>query len=125
MQYITNISSIQNLPDNTDSDDKVCIFCKETDSLKIPEINRLLVQNATIEFVQVSGKDDMLICLGGILAAVDECTFLDNTIPVPQRYADKIHVLKKTEKKPATRRRRKKTEIQTEPQETGETEEHP
>ena len=111
MIYITNNKSINTLPETT-AEDSVYIFCKDTDTFKVDSVNMLLKQEASIEFLPVAGKDDMLICLGAIIAQADACTILVPSIPVPKRYADKVTVAKaaKVTKPRAPRKRRKAAE---------------
>ena len=104
MLYLTTIKKVAELPE-MEKGDTLEIFCKDTDTLRIQDAQKLLDCAAKAEFVPVSGRDDMLVCIGGIFATAEECTMLDATIPVPARYASRVHIPKKTAKTSAARKK--------------------
>ena len=107
MLYITSISKLTNLSEVVlTEEDQAVIFSKETDSVKVTEANQLLSMQGKVEFYPVAGKEDMLICLGMLIANEEKCFLLDDTIPVPKRLEEKIEKL--TVKKQASAKPRKK-----------------
>ena len=106
MLYLSDLAGLATLPESITESDAVRIFCKETDSIKIQDANRLLSIPSPVEFVPVNGKEDMLICLGAMLATCEgEATILSSSIPIPSRFADRVKAVKVKAKKTASRRK--------------------
>ena len=105
MLYISTLKTLAGIP-APEKNDSVVVFCKEDDSVKIKNIIPVLPFGSNAEFVYVEGKEDMLVCLGSILFQSEKCTYLDTSLPVPKKYADKI-IITVEEKKPRKKRTRK------------------
>lgn len=92
MFYITTTKFLASIPDDASTSDRAVVFYKDGDTIKVSELQPLFGKKPSIEFVEIENRDDMLVCLGALLVNEDACQFLDSSIPVPSRYADKISV---------------------------------
>ena len=112
MLYITNVTNISQLEglEQMQAEDHTVVFCKENDSIKVSDVGILLKTPGSAEMIPVDGREDMLICLGGLISSADECTVLDPGIPIPKRYEEKVHSPLKGTKKTVRRRRKEKKE---------------
>lgn len=98
MLYITSLKTINQLPE-TEVEDVIQVFCKESDAIKIPIANQLLSSNAKIEFVSIENRDDMLVYIGELMCREEFCTVLDSSIPIPNRLSKKMKYAKNTRRK--------------------------
>lgn len=123
MYVISTSRMLVNLPDDLQATDTVIVFFKESDTMKVMDVAVLAKKQLQLEFIETADRDDMLICLGGVLGKImrgedTKCIFLDSAIPVPKRYEDRISVYgKKT-----TRGRRRKVEVPVQDDESNESE---
>lgn len=78
----------------------VIVFYKENDTIKVSDVKALLDQD--VRFEAVTDRDDMLVLFGTILATNPDSNIvlIDDTIPVPKRYEDRV---KTSVTKPAAR----------------------
>lgn len=105
MLYLTTAKLLLELPEEAcGPDHTVMVFYKDSDVIKISDLNKLYEQHPNLQFMMVDGRDDILVCLGALLSSVDTCQFLDSSIPVPKRYEDKVTT---SGKKPARGRTRR------------------
>lgn len=116
MLYCTTTKMLKELPGTIEAGDMVTVFCKETDAFRYAEVNALLACPAKVTMEPVAGKDDMLVCLGAVIASAENCTILDPSIPVPIRFADRVKAakaVKRTTRKTRTQRNPAREEADT------------
>lgn len=108
MYYVTQTKGIVNLPEMQD-DDKILVFYKATDTIKMGCVPMLLKFPLQLELIE--DRDDMLVFLGGwFVSHDDDVTILDSTIPIPKRYANRIHKMKQRTVKTTKRTTKSKKE---------------
>ena len=110
MLYITDKGHMNEIPEDVSEGDRVVVFCKETDSIRVLDMGRLLAaaRLVPVEFVPADTKDEMLLAIGGMLEHEEMCTVLFPAGTIPKRYADKIKTVRRAaKKKPAKKAERK------------------
>ena len=111
MVYITDTKHLDALPEEMTGDDRVVIFCREADTMRVMDANRLLAVAGTVpmEFAPADTKDEQLLAIGGLLEHEDVCTVLFPVSQVPKRYADRIKTVRRAAKKKPAKKAEKKT----------------
>lgn len=68
MLYITDKGHMNEIPEDVSEGDRVVVFCKETDSIRVLDMGRLLAaaRLVPVEFVPADTKDEMLLAIGGM-----------------------------------------------------------
>ena len=119
MNYITTATNLETLGANLKATDKVYIFYKGSDMLKVDTIIDLLKIKAQKEFIKYTRKEELMINFGYLVAKMGSFKVLDATIPVPDLLKDKASTKtpsrsKKVEQKttePVKRGRKKKENV--------------
>jgi len=111
MLYITDKGHMNEIPEDVSEGDRVVVFCKETDSIRVLDMGRLLAaaRLVPVEFVPADTKDEQLLAIGGLLEHEDVCTVLFPVSQVPKRYADRIKTVRRAAKKKPAKKAEKKT----------------
>jgi len=101
MLYITDSKHISDIPDEINDGDSVVIFCRETDTIRVLELNSLLsaAKTVPVRFEAADTKEEQLLAIGGMLEHEDVCTILFPVSQVPKRYADKIKTVRRAARK--------------------------
>lgn len=113
MLYVATAKSLGQVADvgGLSPIDQVVIFYKETDTCKIGEMTGLVGLPCKVQFFEMADRDDMLIQLGGLFVSTDdELVYLDSSIPVPKKYADRVSLDGKQKPKKPSRRTTKKSD---------------
>lgn len=94
MVYITTTKNLDAVPVDALAEDVLLVFYHAADTLKACDVDSLLQKEISVKFVLVADRDDMMFSLGQMISGEDSVTYLDGSIPVPKRFADKITVVK-------------------------------
>lgn len=107
------IKEMNNLINEEESQSSFVVFYKASDVVKMEDI--VLINKFSVDFVEIGDRDDILIYLGGwFVQNEDTVTFLDNTLPVPKMYNERINCLKqKTQTRSRNRTSHKKITVES------------
>lgn len=119
MLYFSTTKSLTDHQATLSEGDGLLVFYKENESIKMGDLAKLISSGSVpTQCEPVENRDDMLVLLGAHLAQTeDKVTFLDPSIPIPKRYADRI-ILPKA--KAARKRKTKKAATSDEKSESKE-----
>lgn len=110
MLYVATAKTLANISEigGLSAADKVVVFYKENDTCKVGDIALFTNLPCNIRFFEMADRDDMLIQLGGLFVECDDVfSYLDSSIPVPKKYADRVSLDGKPGKRTAKRGSRK------------------
>lgn len=110
MIYISTVKTLPEIPE-LDEEDSLYIMYKNTETVKMADVEILCNMLSKKHFEEFEDKNDMLVVFGIILSHLKEdedCILVDNTLPVPKRFEDRVKKLAKqtrTSKKKSTAKR--------------------
>lgn len=110
MIYISTVKTLPEIPE-LDEEDSLYIMYKNTETVKMADVEILCNMLSKKHFEEFEDKNDMLVVFGIILSQLKEdedCILVDNTLPVPKRFEDHVKKLAKqtrTSKKKSTAKR--------------------
>lgn len=110
MIYISTVKTLPEIPE-LDEEDSLYIMYKNTETVKMADVEILCNMLSKKHFEEFEDKNDMLVVFGIILSQLKEdedCILVDNTLPVPKRFEDHVKKLAKqtkTAKKKSTAKR--------------------
>lgn len=110
MIYISTVKTLPEIPE-LDEEDSLYIMYKNTETVKMADVEILCNMLSKKHFEEFEDKNDMLVVFGIILSQLKEdedCILVDNTLPVPKRFEDRVKKLvkqTKTSKKKSTAKR--------------------
>lgn len=117
MLYITDLKQIGNVPKKETEEDRLVLFCKAKDSMKMSEAEALFACRMPCTFTYTESKEEMLMELGALLEKEESVTLLIPGITIPARFADRVKIVKQTAKKsgrkPAKKSAPKRTPAKT------------
>ena len=105
MVYITTTKNLDAVPVDALAEDTLLVFYHAADTLKACDVDSLFQKEIAVKFVLVADRDDMMFSLGQMISGEDAVTYLDGSIPVPKRFADKITVVKPAKQARASSKR--------------------
>ena len=107
MIYISTVKTLPEIPE-LNEEDSLYILYKNTETVKMADVEVLCNMLSKKHFEEFEDKNDMLVVFGIILSQLKEdedCILVDNTLPVPKRFEDRVKKLAKqtrTSKKKST-----------------------
>ena len=110
MIYISTVKTLPEIPE-LNEEDSLYIMYKNTETVKMADVEILCNMLSKKHFEEFEDKNDMLVVFGIILSQLKEdedCILVDNTLPVPKRFEDRVKKLvkqTKTSKKKSTAKR--------------------
>lgn len=110
MIYISTVKTLPEIPE-LNEEDSLYILYKNTETVKMADVEILCNMLSKKHFEEFEDKNDMLVVFGIILSQLKEnedCILVDNTLPVPKRFEDRVKKLVKqtrTSKKKSTAKR--------------------
>lgn len=110
MIYISTVKTLPEIPE-LNEEDSLYILYKNTETVKMADVEILCNMLSKKHFEEFEDKNDMLVVFGIILSQLKEdedCILVDNTLPVPKRFEDRVKKLvkqTKTSKKKSTAKR--------------------
>lgn len=110
MIYISTVKTLPEIPE-LNEEDSLYILYKNTETVKMADVEILCNMLSKKHFEEFEDKNDMLVVFGIILSQLKEdedCILVDNTLPVPKRFEDRVKKLAKqtkTAKKKSTAKR--------------------
>lgn len=110
MIYISTVKTLPEIPE-LNEEDSLYILYKNTETVKMADVEILCNMLSKKHFEEFEDKNDMLVVFGIILSQLKEdedCILVDNTLPVPKRFEDRVKKLAKqtrTSKKKSTAKR--------------------
>lgn len=110
MIYISTVKTLPEIPE-LNEEDSLYIMYKNTETVKMADVEILCNMLSKKHFEEFEDKNDMLVVFGIILSQLKEdedCILVDNTLPVPKRFEDRVKKLAKqtkTAKKKSTAKR--------------------
>ena len=110
MIYISTVKTLPEIPE-LDEEDSLYIMYKNTETVKMADVEILCNMLSKKHFEEFEDKNDMLVVFGIILSQLKEdedCILVDNMLPVPKRFDDRVKKLAKqtrTSKKKSTAKR--------------------
>ena len=114
MIYISTVKTLPEIPE-LNEEDSLYILYKNTETVKMADVEILCNMLSKKHFEEFEDKNDMLVVFGIILSQLKEdedCILVDNTLPIPKRFEDRMKKLAKqakaTKKKSATKKAAKK-----------------
>lgn len=125
MIYISTVKTLPEIPE-LDEEDSLYIMYKNTETVKMADVEILCNMLSKKHFEEFEDKNDMLVVFGIILSQLKEdedCILVDNTLPVPKRFEDRVKKLAKqtrTSKKKSTAKKTAKKKPVAEPPKTKE-----
>ena len=120
MIYISTVKTLPEIPE-LNEEDSLYILYKNTETVKMADVEVLCNIPAEKCFEEFEDRNDMLVTFGIILSQLKEdedCILVDNTLPVPKRFEDRVKKLAKqtrTSKKKSTVKRTTKKEAVEKP----------
>lgn len=120
MIYISTVKTLPEIPE-LNEEDSLYILYKNTETVKMADVEVLCNIPAEKCFEEFEDRNDMLVVFGIILSQLKEdedCILVDNTLPVPKRFEDRVKKLAKqakTAKKKSTAKKTAKKEVVAEP----------
>lgn len=117
MIYISTVKTLPEIPE-LNEEDSLYILYKNTETVKMADVEVLCNIPAEKCFEEFEDHNDMLVTFGIILSKLKEdedCILVDNTLPVPKRFEDRVRKMAKqakaTKKKSAAKRTTKKKTV--------------
>lgn len=117
MIYISTVKTLPEIPE-LNEEDSLYILYKNTETVKMADVEVLCNIPAEKCFEEFEDRNDMLVTFGIILSKLKEdedCILVDNTLPVPKRFEDRVRKMAKqakaTKKKSAAKRTTKKKTV--------------
>lgn len=110
MIYISTVKTLPEIPELKE-EDSLYILYKSTETVKMGDVEILCNMLSKKHFEEFEDRNDMLVVFGIILSQLKEdedCILVDNTLPVPKRFEDRVKKLVKqtrTSKKKSTAKR--------------------
>lgn len=110
MIYISTVKTLPEIPELKE-EDSLYILYKSTETVKMADVEILCNMLSKKHFEEFEDRNDMLVVFGIILSQLKEdedCILVDNTLPVPKRFEDRVKKLAKqtrTSKKKSTVKR--------------------
>lgn len=110
MIYISTVKTLPEIPE-LNEEDSLYILYKNTETVKMADVEVLCNIPAEKCFEEFEDRNDMLVTFGIILSKLKEdedCILVDNTLPVPKRFEDRVRKMAKqtrTSKKKSTVKR--------------------
>lgn len=110
MIYISTVKTLPEIPE-LNEEDSLYILYKNTETVKMADVEVLCNIPAKKCFEEFEDRNDMLVTFGIILSQLKEdedCILVDNTLPIPKRFEDRVKKLAKqtkTAKKKSTAKR--------------------
>ena len=110
MIYISTVRTLPEIPE-LNEEDSLYILYKNTETVKMADVEILCNMLSKKHFEEFEDKNDMLVVFGIILSQLKEyedCILVDNTLPIPKRFEDRVKKLAKqtrTSKKKSTVKR--------------------
>lgn len=120
MIYISTVKTLPEIPE-LNEEDSLYILYKNTETVKMADVEILCNMLSKKHFEEFEDKNDMLVVFGIILSQLKEdedCILVDNTLPIPKRFEDRVKKLAKqtrTSKKKSTVKRTAKKEAVEKP----------
>lgn len=120
MIYISTVKTLPEIPE-LNEEDSLYILYKNTETVKMADVEILCNMLSKKHFEEFEDKNDMLVVFGIILSQLKEdedCILVDNTLPVPKRFEDRVKKLAKQtkiSKKKSTAKRTTKKKPAAEP----------
>lgn len=112
MLYVATAKTLMNVGEigGLSAADKVVVFYKENDTCKVGDVALFTNLPCNVRFFEMADRDDMLIQLGGLFVECDDVfSYLDSSIPVPKKYADRVSLDGKPKKRTSKRGSKKDT----------------
>lgn len=100
MIYISTVKTLPEIPE-LNEEDSLYILYKNTETVKMADVEILCNMLSKKHFEEFEDKNDMLVVFGIILSQLKEdedCILVDNTLPVPKRFEDRVKKLAKQTK---------------------------
>ena len=97
MIYISTVKTLPEIPE-LNEEDSLYILYKNTETVKMADVEILCNMLSKKHFEEFEDKNDMLVVFGIILSQLKEdedCILVDNTLPVPKRFEDRVKKLAK------------------------------
>ena len=97
MIYISTVKTLPEIPE-LNEEDSLYILYKNTETVKMADVEILCNMLSKKHFEEFEDKNDMLVVFGIILSQLKEdedCILVDNTLPVPKRFEDRVKKLVK------------------------------
>lgn len=110
MIYISTVKTLPEIPELKE-EDSLYILYKSTETVKMGDVEILCNMLSKKHFEEFEDRNDMLVVFGIILSQLKEnedCILVDNTLPVPKRFEDRVKKMAKqtrTSKKKSTVKR--------------------
>lgn len=110
MIYISTVKTLPEIPE-LNEEDSLYILYKNTETVKMADVEILCNMLSKKHFEEFEDKNDMLVVFGIILSQLKEdedCILVDNMLPIPKRFEDRVKKLAKqtrTSKKKSTVKR--------------------
>lgn len=110
MIYISTVKTLPEIPELKE-EDSLYILYKSTETVKMADVEILCNMLSKKHFEEFEDRNDMLVVFGIILSQLKEdedCILVDNTLPVPKRFEDRVKKMAKqtrTSKKKSTVKR--------------------
>lgn len=120
MIYISTVKTLPEIPE-LNEEDSLYIMYKNTETVKMADVEILCNMLSKKHFEEFEDRNDMLVVFGIILSQLKEdedCILVDNTLPVPKRFEDRVKKMAKqtkVAKKKATAKKAAKKEAMVEP----------
>lgn len=120
MIYISTVKTLPEIPE-LNEEDSLYILYKNTETVKMADVEILCNMLSKKHFEEFEDKNDMLVTFGIILSQLKEdedCILVDNTLPVPKRFEDRVRKMAKqtkTAKKKSTAKKTTKKEAVEKP----------
>ena len=109
MNYVTTAAGIEKLSSNLKTTDKIYIFYKGSDVLRIDIVIGLLQIKAQKEFIRYASKEELMVNFGFLAARLGNLNVLDESLPVPDMLKDKISTKPTTRRATSSKTQTKKT----------------
>lgn len=97
MIYISTVKTLPEIPE-LNEEDSLYILYKNTETVKMADVEILCNMLSKKHFEEFEDKNDMLVVFGIILSQLKEdedCILVDNTLPIPKRFEDRVKKLAK------------------------------
>lgn len=112
--YVVTTNGLDKIDINLKATDKLFIFYKNSDSVRMDLVVKIGEIKAQKEFMVYNTKDELMIGFGFLVAKSSGIIVLDQTIPVPEMLRDKIKTIDKettnTQKRKTSKRNKKENE---------------
>lgn len=111
MIYISTVKTLPEIPELKE-EDSLYILYKNTETVKMADVEILCNMLSKKHFEEFEDKNDMLVVFGIILSQLKEdedCILVDNTLPVPKRFEDRVRKMAKQAKAAKKKSAAKKT----------------